>query len=310
LFDVAFSSPLHFGFNVHRIVLKKEEKVTFPIPTMAGSENSKPQSVEEAGALLGAAITRYGNASFTTTDQPKGIHSSFAVISPVPSSELLHLLHTLRHLLRNAPKNAPLVAAPSLLAGVLMKLLGTSSSLAAHISSTDDPNRPRVDVPPMLNTAIRRVWVDCVVLCHSSGQGLSGAQRINLNGFVRDMIILAGLNPRTARALGGTRIAALEVISGALEDSKLSTRLGSWTFDVTQLCQRALKSSGNGEPTYRIAAVRTACSVVVASRTAFLKTRDVWGGAQFVLKGALEDKSIFEMVKLLKIAVQDKYPEG
>ncbi len=272
---------------------------------MVASESPMPQSVEEAGALLGAAITRYGKGSFSTTNPPKGIHSSFAVVSPVPSSELLDLLHTMRSLLRSAPQDTPLVAAPSLLAGVLMKLLGISSSLAANLNE----DRPRTDVPPMLSTAIRKVWVDCVVLCHSLGQGLSGAQRINLFGFVRDMIILAGLNPKTARALGGTRIAALEVLSGILEDSKLSSQLASWAFDVTQLCQRALKSSGNGEPTYRIAAIRAACSVVVASRTAFLKTRDVWGSAQFVLKGALEDRSIFELVKLLKIAVQNKYPE-
>eukprot|EP00536_Pseudo-nitzschia_multiseries_P003440 jgi/Psemu1/252652/estExt_Genewise1Plus.C_530049 len=277
---------------------------------MDASDDAMPQSVEEAGALLGAAITRYGKGSFETTPPPKGIHSSFTVISPVPSSEFFDLLHTLRSLLRSAPKNTPLVAAPSLLAGVLMKLLGISSSLASSISSNDnDPTKPRNDVPPMLSTAIRRVWVDCVVLCHSLGEGLSGAQRINLYGFVRDMIILAGLNPRTARALGGTRVAALEVMSGLLEDPKLSAKLSSWAFDIAQLCQRALKSSGNGEPTYRIAAIRVACSVAVASRNAFLKTRDLSGSAQFVLKGALEDKAIFEMIKVLKIAVQDKYPE-
>jgi len=276
---------------------------------MDASEDAMPQSVEEAGALLGAVITRYGKESFVITNPPKGIHSSFAVISPVPSSELLGLLHTLRSLLRSAPKDTPLVAAPSLLAGVLMKLLGISSSLAAKISGNDDPSKPRVDVPPMLSNAIRRIWVDCVVLCHSLGEGLSGAQRINLFGFVRDMIILAGLNPRTARALGGTRVAALEVISGLLEDEKLSVQLASWAFDVAQLCQRALKSSGNGEPSYRIAAIRAACSMAVASRTAFMKTRDISGSAQFMLKGSLEDKAIFEMVKVLKIAVQDKYPE-
>lgn len=123
------------------------------------------------------------------------------------------------------------------------------------------------------------------------------------------MIVLAGLNPRTARALGGSRVAALEVVGGLLEDPKLSSQLASWSFDIIQLCQRALKSSGNGEPSYRIAAVEAACSVAVASRTAFLKTRSVEGSAQFVLKGALEDKAIFEMVKLLKTALQDKLPE-
>jgi len=99
------------------------------------------------------------------------------------------------------------------------------------------------------------------------------------------------------------------VISGLLEDSKLSAQLASWALDIIQLCQRALKSSGNGEPTYRIAAIRAACSVVVATRMAFMKTREIWGSDQFVLKGAFEDKSIFEMVKLLKIAAQDKFPE-
>lgn len=125
------------------------------------------------------------------------------------------------------------------------------------------------------------------------------------------MIILAGLNPRTAKAQGGTRVAALQVISGVLEDPKLATQLASWAYDIIQLCQRALKSSGNGEPTYRIAAVQTACSVVIASRLAFLKTRSIDQGSsgQLLLKGALEDKAIFEMVKLLKLGLQDKFPE-
>ncbi|KAG7357447.1 heat repeat-containing protein [Nitzschia inconspicua] len=273
-------------------------------------QDEMPQSVEEAGALLGATVIGYGSSSFSTTNPPKGIHSSFATVSPVPSSELLHRLHALRSLLRSAPKDTPLVAAPSLLAGVLMKLLGISSSLAATMNSSGggDPTK-RNDVPPMLSNPIRRVWVQCVVLCHSLGEGLSGNARINLYGFVRDMIGLAGLNPRTARALGGTRVAALEVIGFLLEDPKLSSQLASWSYDIIQLCQKALKSSGNGEPTYRIAAMEAACSVAVASRTAFLKTRSVDGSAQFVLKGALEDRTIFEVVKLLKIALQDKLPE-
>ena len=125
------------------------------------------------------------------------------------------------------------------------------------------------------------------------------------------MIVLAGLNPRTAKAQGGTRIAALQVISGLFEEPKLSKQLASWAFDVVQLCQRALKSSGAGEPTYRIAAVETACSAAVASRLAFLKARsiDVDSSAALLLKSALEDRAIIEMVKLLKVGVQDKVPE-
>eukprot|EP00980_Cylindrotheca_fusiformis_P023611 scaffold10671_cov131-Cylindrotheca_fusiformis.AAC.9 len=266
-----------------------------------------PQSVEEAGALLGATITFYGTShNYKTISPPKGTHSSFATISPIPSSELFVRLHTLRALLRSAPTDTPLVAAPSLLAGVLIKLLGVSNKLA---SATNADATRRVPIPPMLSTPLRKLWVDCVVLCHSLGEGLSGNARINIYGFLRNMISLASLNPRTAKAAGGTRVAALEAIEGIMKDPKLSVQLASWAFDVTHLCQRALKSSGNGEPTFRIAAVRTACSVVIASRDAFMKTRPVEGTARLVLKGALDDKAIFEMVKLLKTAVNDKFVE-
>lgn len=265
-----------------------------------------PESVEEAGALLGATITLYDIGSYTIINPPKGTHSSFATIHPVPSSELFVRLHHLRALLRSAPKDTPLVAAPSLLAGVLMKLLGVSNKLAS--APNVDPTR-RVATPPLMSTPLRKLWVDCVVLCHSLGEGLSGNARINIYGFVRNMISLAALNPRTAKAAGGTRVAALEAIEGIMMDPKLSTQIASWAFDVAHLCQRSLKSSGNGEPTYRIAAVRTACAVVISSRTAFMKTRPVEGSARLILKGALDDKAILEMVKLVKTATQDKFVE-
>jgi hypothetical protein len=265
-----------------------------------------PESVEEAGALLGATITFYGAGTYKTISPPKGTHSSFSTISPTPSSELFERLHTLRGFLRSASKDEPLVAAPSLIAGVLMKLLGVSNKLAS--STNVDPTR-RIATPPMLSTPLRKLWVDCIVLCHSLGEGLSGNARINIYGFVRNMISLAALNPRTAKAAGGTRIAALEAIEGIMKDPKLSIQLASWAFDVTHLCQRAQKSSGNGEPSYRVAAVRTACSVVIASRNAFMKTRPLEGSEQLILKGALDDKAIFEMVKLLKTAVNDKFVE-
>jgi hypothetical protein len=117
-------------------------------------EDEMPQSVEEAGALLGATVIGYGSSSYVTTNPPKGIHSSFATVSPVPSSELLHRLHALKSLLRSAPKDTPLVAAPSLLAGVLMKLLGISSSLAANVNASGNDPTKRTDVPPMLSTPV------------------------------------------------------------------------------------------------------------------------------------------------------------
>ena len=264
-----------------------------------------PQSVEEAGALLGAAITRYGTGVQASITPPKGMHSSFAANSPVPSSELMMSLHALRALLRSAPESIPLVAAPSLLAGVLMKLLGVSSSVA---SAPPDPNR-RSATPPMLSTPLRRLWVDCVVLCHRLGEGLSGNARVNIYGFVRNMISLAGMNPRTAKAAGGVRVAAFEAIAGLFEDPKLSPQLASWAMDVVQLSQRALRSSGNGEPTYRVASINAACAVAVACRQSSMKLRPVEGSACLVLKGAMEDKAILEVVKLLKLAAMDKFPE-
>lgn len=119
-------------------------------------QDESPQSVEEAGALLGATVIGYGTSSFVTTNPPKGVHSSFATVSPVPSSELFHRLHALRSLLRSAPKDTPLVAAPSLLAGVLMKLLGISSSLAGTMNMTGGgvDSAKRTDVPPMLSTPV------------------------------------------------------------------------------------------------------------------------------------------------------------
>eukprot|EP00934_Nitzschia_sp_Nitz4_P002708 Nitzschia sp. Nitz4//scaffold42_size132992//119267//129070//NITZ4_003422-RA/size132992-processed-gene-0.49-mRNA-1//-1//CDS//3329551787//2698//frame0 len=267
----------------------------------------EPESVEEAGALLGASINRYGiPGNLHYINPPKGIHSSFAALAPVPASELFVRLHTLRSLLRSAPRDTPLVAAPSLLAGALMKLLGISSNLATATGTHADPTA-RSATPPLLSTPLRKLWVDCVVLCHVLGEGLSGHSRINIFGFVKQMIQLAAMNPRAARAAGGNRIAALEVICALMKEESLCKQLSSWALDVIQLCQKALKSSGNGEPSYRIAAVQTAIAAAISSREAFASTRP--GVHPLVLKGALEDKAILEMVKLLKTAGTDKFPE-
>mmetsp|Transcript_8614 Transcript_8614/g.24768 ORF Transcript_8614/g.24768 Transcript_8614/m.24768 type:complete len:2534 (-) Transcript_8614:705-8306(-) len=315
-------------------------------------KNEMPQSIEEAGAFLGAAINFYGTESSTVIKPPKGMHSSFSVLSPIPSSTLLVRLHSLRALLRNAPTDKPLVAAPSILA-LLMKLLGASSTLAnvatsattitaltassitqnvlvgkvvaaspssgnsvgsasasgSAMGSAGGPIIKRVEPPPMWSTPLRKVWVDCVVLCHALGDGLSGPARINLYGFVQNMIALAGTNPRSARASGGTRIAALDVLAGLLLVPKLSSQLSSWALDIIQLVQRALKSSGNGEPTYRISSVRTACAVAIACRQSSLKLKPLDGTSRLVMRSAMEDKAIVEVVKLLKQGTMDKFPE-
>ena len=260
-----------------------------------------PGSVEEAGALLGAAITKCNQTSVPTVKPPTGMHSSFATMDPVPSSDLFGRLYQLRTLLRASPKNEPLVAAPSLLA-VLMKLLGVSSSLAAKFVHDG-----RVNTPPLWSTPLRRLWVDCVVLCHVLGESLSGKARIDIFGFVRNMVALAGLNPKSQKAGGGTRMAALQVIGGLFQE--LPTKLSAWALDVLQLCQRSLKSSGNGEPSYRIAAARTACQVAMACRDAYLARPAQQQESPLVMRGALEDRAIVEAYKLLKQATTDKFPE-
>ena len=291
-------------------------------------DDNLPESVEEAGALLGAAMTRYSSSSATDViAPPAGIPSAFSVTHPIPGNELFTQLYSLRALLRTCPRNEPLVAAPSLLAGVLLKLLGISSSLAAAASaasssgggssssrsgSSAQSTRQQAP-PPLFSTGLRTLWVDCVVLCHDLGDGLSAAGpnsnlKMNLFGFCRNMMALASMNPKSARAGGGARVAALEVLSGLLLVPKLASQLSSWAYDILILCQKAMKSSGTGEPSYRVAALRLACSVSIACRESSLKLKPKQGTAQLVLKGALEDKAIVEAVKLVKLAVADKFP--
>jgi predicted phage tail protein len=123
------------------------------------------------------------------------------------------------------------------------------------------------------------------------------------------MLALAGTNPRSARAAGGIRVAALQVVAALLEEEELAVQLAPWSIEILQLCLRALRSIGNGEPAYRVAAVQTACGAAVASRHAWLRIRPITGKAILVLPGAMEDKAIQEAIKVLRQAVTDKFPE-
>lgn len=123
------------------------------------------------------------------------------------------------------------------------------------------------------------------------------------------MLGLAGTNPRSARAAGGIRVAALQVVAALLEEEELAVQLAPWSLEILQLCIRALRSIGNGEPAYRVAAVQTACGAAVASRHAWLRIRLIAGKAVLVLPGAIEDKAIQEAIKVLRQAVTDKFPE-
>ena len=333
-------------------------------------EEMFPSSVEEAGALLGMAITQLTMASSSSSSAssslapPAGMHSSFRVLRPVSNAQLLMRLYELRALLRSTQSEGPLVAAPSILA-VLIKLIGVSTNLApAYLTGSVNPAAaasslgnasalnastpndaaaaavPRPATPPMLSHAIRHVWVDCVTLCHVRGAGLTGSTRIHTSQFIRQMLSLASQNPRTARAAGGVRVAALNVVEALLlvDETKeheqqeetprrinkshrstsqpLVLQTAPWALDMLQVCLKALRSAGNGEATYRQSALKLAIAVAVASRRAqMIRLQQQQGESVLslsdllVLKGALEEKALVEAVKILKQATQDKLPE-
>ena len=58
--------------------------------------------------------------------------------------------------------------------------------------------------PPMLSTALRNIWVECVVICVVLGETLNGRTRVDFYAFLRKMMEFASLNPKSARASGGT----------------------------------------------------------------------------------------------------------
>ena len=320
-----------------------------------------PTSVEEAGALLGASITRLEPtllpSHLDAVQPPPGMHSSFATVRPAASSELYVRLASMRALLReraglgvgageeeaagpgaaDAGPVEPLQSAPSLLA-VLMKLVGMTAGIASCgpvlvgaapqvgvDAKKRQPTRgggggrgvPVCLTPPLLSTAVRAIWVDCVVLCYRLGDGLAAAVRPDAVAFLRRMMRVVVLNPRTQKAAGGTRVAALQTIAGLFSDPVLSRKVAPWAYDVLHLCHKALKSSGTNEPHYRALAVRAAVGVAVGCREAAIAAeaeaaaRGSPGGkvGTFVIRGAWEDRATSEAVKLLYRAAEDRFPE-
>lgn len=343
-----------------------------PSSSIEENDESFPSSLEESGALLGMAITQLTLGASSTPSSasslapPAGMHSSFRVVRPVSNTNLFIRLYELRALLRSAQTDEPLAVAPSLLA-VLIKLIGVSTYLApAYLTGSTSAGATtagalvsnsiafnteagggsggmmgagippvRAATPPMLSNGLRHLWVDCVTLCHVRGAGLTGSARINTSQFLRQMLALASQNPRTARAAGGVRIAALDVVTALLlvdEDynktvddngspfsmkkkttsQPLVLQTAPWALDMLQVCLKALKSAGNGEATYRQSAGRMAIAVAIASRRAQLLRLEQQGdgtGTPLVLPGAMEDKALLEATKILKQATQDKLPE-
>lgn len=245
-----------------------------------------PESVEEAGALLGATITRYGQQQSSSSKQqsttPSGMHSAFGVRQYSASSELLERLHALRALLRAS--EPPILAAPSILA-VLLKLLPLSVNQAR-----DAPT----DTPVLASTPIRHLWIDCITLCHSRGHAISSVQ------FLQTMLSRASEHPRSLKAAGGVRVAALQVVASLVVSlpSKTTTPLAQ---DILNVCHKALKSAGYGEPTYREQAIQAASAVAYAFRQSNKSDK--------YLPNVVPEKCLVEVQKLLKIAVTDKFPE-
>lgn len=327
-----------------------------------------PGSAEEAAALLGSAITRCGTVAASHKKEavlpPAGMHPAFAVTTH--SAELLHRLYVLRAMLRTVATaqatttsnlEPALPAAPSILQ-VLKKLLGISTQLAAEaaaatsatsaasssevvvkVSKSEQQQRllllkHKHETPPMLSTPCRILWVDCVVLCHAlyATTHHSGSSDSLTVPFVRQMLGLASIHPRSAKAAGGVRIAALSVVAALFEHDNdrattgtaattpppphtlvLTAQLAPWTLDVLQVCLKALRSAGNGEPTFRMAAIRAAGATAVACRNAAWRNRRseavTTKADLLLLPGAMEDKAIAESIKVLKQAATDKFPE-
>lgn len=190
----------------------------------------------------------------------------------------------------------------------------------------------KLETPPMWSTPCRKLWVECVVLCHALSVSSSSSSSDQATQFVRQMLALASIHPRSAKAAGGVRIAALSVVAALLEHDEdndnpvydgtsarpptyaLASQLAPWSLDILQVCLKALRSAGNGEPTFRQAAIRAACATAMACRNAAWKHRnDQASGTadalSFVYPGAMEDKAVMESIKVLKQAATDKFPE-
>ena len=235
----------------------------------AAVEDCFPGSVEEAAALLGATITMAsGSRSKEAVLPPTGMHPAFAIVAqPSLTSELVSRLYVLRALLRtvqsrhsaSGPAKGPaLPAAPSILQ-LLKKMLGISTQLGATTTAqtTEVPRKKKKEgvlllthkhaAPPLHSTPCRRLWVDCVVLCHALSGNAGGGE---LTQFVRQMLALATTHPRSAKAAGGVRIAALEVVAALMEHGDgndavnnnnnkkfpLASQLAPWSLDALQVC--------------------------------------------------------------------------
>jgi len=83
---------------------------------------------------------------------------------------------------------------------------GAPSSKSLHSSSSSNslssPFPPTLN-PPLLSTAIRNIWVQCVTYCLIMGDLGKGRSRIDIYEFTRKMMTIASFNPKSVKASGG-----------------------------------------------------------------------------------------------------------
>jgi hypothetical protein len=260
-------------------------------------------------------------------------------------------------------------AAPSLVA-VLNKLLSLSNPSSAHASaassssSSSSYSSTSTTCTPMLSHAIRISWAKSMVHCYRLGLGYQGdvvqqgAQSprtkaaaaggaMNVRHLVKQLLDVVALNPRSAKAFGGTRYAALELLKLLLQDPFLSPQIflggggGGGGFGASSSSSSSSSSSvvtysphelililykyvkqATHDVTCRKLLVEVASGVLTTARwnrqhqlqmqqvQALKYGQDIpRKQSTFLVLGALEEKTIVDSLKLLRRVSEDSYPE-
>jgi hypothetical protein len=284
-------------------------------------------SLEEAGALLGTTITRLSPSTTFMAKAPSSSpspssHGIFPYRSPDSQQavlfELFIRLHDLENWLRSS-SSLPATSrnAPSILA-VLMKLFHAGHSNCA----------------PLLSNGIRHAWANSVAICcklmpnqtrQAANDATTGNHTKPIIPFMMDF--LATVNPKSQKAHGGTRLAAMCVLqymyasSGPCNDDEYYEKCGStWAMDtLQQTLARGIKThyGSRDDPLYRVAALTCATNILIAQRSLRLSVlkknqHEQIKHTDFAVLGALDDrgKSIPELVvRLIKLGSDDPFPE-
>ena len=114
------------------------------------------------------------------------------------------------------------------------------------------------------------------------------------------------MNPRSKLASGGVRHAALMVIQRICTlNTEMAKRSAPYAWEILQCCHRGLMSGGTGEPDHRAQCVKVACGLMIGCRMASKDGEE----KKFLVPGALEERVVVEVIKFMKRAAADKYPE-